>query len=192
MISSQNNILPLLYRSNQSVFRLKDIALLAGESNFQSLNKRVNYLVKKGELINLRKGIYAIHNYNEEELSAKIFSPSYLSIDYVLQKEGIIFQYSKAYTSLSYLSRVIEAGNATFVFRKIKSEILINSAGIYIQKNGIGIACPERALLDYLYLFGDTYFDNLNVISKQKIKKLLSIYNSKTLMDRTTKLFQNA
>ncbi|MCF8357243.1 MAG: hypothetical protein K9H26_00695 [Prolixibacteraceae bacterium] len=192
MISSRNNILPLLYKSDQTVFRLKDIALLAGESNFQSLNKRVNYLVKKGELINLRKGVYAIHNYNEEELSTKIFSPSYLSNDYVLQKEGIMFQYSKAYTSVSYLSRVVEAGNATFVYRKIKNEILVNTAGIDIQKSGLGIACPERALLDYLYLFGDTYFDNLNVISKQKIKKLLSIYNSKTLTDRTLKILQNA
>lgn len=192
MISSRNNILPLLYRSGQTVFRLKDIALLAGESNFQSLNKRINYLVLKKDLINLRKGIYALYNYNNEELSSKIFTPSYLSIDYVLQKEGIIFQYSQAYTSISYLSRAVEAGNSTFVFRKIKNEILINTEGINIQKNGTGIASPERALLDYLYLNGESYFDNLNVINKQKIIKLLPIYKSKSLNIRTLKLFQNA
>jgi Ni,Fe-hydrogenase I large subunit len=50
---------------------LKDIALLTSETNFQSLNKKINHLVKKGELLNIRKGIYSIPDYKNKELSAK-------------------------------------------------------------------------------------------------------------------------
>lgn len=192
MTGSQINIIALLYQSGFTVFRLKDIALIAGESNFESINKRINYLVKKGELLNLRKGIYALHNYQTEELASKIISPSYLSIDYVLQKDGVIFQYDSAYTSISYLSRTIEIDNINFVFRKIKNEILINNQGIEVLPNGLHIASTERALLDYLYLNGERYFDNLNKISIAKIKKLLPIYDSKTLEKRTLKLIQHA
>lgn len=191
IIGSQKNIIALLYQSGFTVFRLKDIALIAGESNFESINKRINYLVKKGELLNLRKGIYALNKYQTEELPSKIISPSYLSIDYVLQKDGVIFQYDSAYTSISYLSRTIEIDNINFVFRKIKNEILINNQGIEVLPNGLHIACTERALLDYLYLNGERYFDNLNKISIPKIKKLLPIYDSKTLEKRTLKLIQH-
>ena len=178
MNSLQNNILITLYKSGKTVFRLKDIALLTHVTNFQSLNKRVHYLVKKNELINLRKGLYALHNYNKEELAGKIFSPTYLSIDYVLQKEGIIFQYDSTITSISYLSRLVEIDDTTFSFRKIKNEILTNTTGIDIFDNGISIASPERAFLDYVYLNGDSYFDNIAVLNKKTIKKLMPIYNT--------------
>lgn len=192
MTSSRMNILSVLYRSGKTVFRLKDIALLTSETNFQSLNKKINLLVKKGELLNIRKGIYSIPDYNNEELSAKIFSPSYLSLDYVLQKEGVIFQYNRAFTSISYLTRAIEINNSTFIFKKIKNEILVNTTGIEIYPNGTSIASPERALLDYIYLYGDSYFDNPGTLNDKKIKEILPIYNSQILNKRIEKLLQDA
>ncbi len=46
-----------IYKDKRSVFRLKDIALLVGETNFQSLNKKLNYYVTTGKLLNPRKGV---------------------------------------------------------------------------------------------------------------------------------------
>ena len=38
--------------------------MLIGETNFESLNKRLNYYVQKGKLLNPRKGIYTKFGYN--------------------------------------------------------------------------------------------------------------------------------
>src|SRR5690606_28485582 len=138
-----------------------DVAMLAGESNFTSLNQRLNYLVRNGKLLNPRKGIYCKLNYSTEELACRIFSPSYISLEYVLQQAGVIFQYDSRITMVSYLSRELKIADKTFSFRKIKNEILIASLGIEQKQNTVTVASPERAFLDVLYLNGATYFDNL-------------------------------
>ncbi len=185
------DIVLALYKESRTVFRLKDIAILVGEENFQSLNKKLNYYVQTGKLENPRKGIYAKPGYNIEELACTIFSPSYISLEYVLQKSGIVFQYDSRITSVSYLSRDVEVGNQQFVFRKIKGSALVNTLGIIRQTNHINIASPERAFLDLLYLEKDYYFDNLNPLNKDFIYKLLPLYQSKSLSIITTKMIKN-
>ncbi len=184
----KTDIVLAIYRESRTVFRLKDIAILVNEESFQSLNKKLNYYVQTGKLENPRKGIYAKPGYNIEELACTIFTPSYISLEYVLQKAGIVFQYDSRITSISYLSRNIEVGNQQFVFRKIKWSALVNTSGIIRQSNHINIASPERAFLDLLYLAKDYYFDNLNPLNKQLIRKLLPVYQSKGLSRTVLKL----
>lgn len=193
MFSSQNtkkDLILLIYQDARTVFRLGDIAMITGETNFQSLNKKLNYGVHKGRLLNPRKGIYAKPNYNNQELAGCVFTPSYISLEYVLQKAGIIFQYDQRITSVSYLSRTIEVDKATYSFRKLKGELLVNTTGI-IRQNSTNIATPERAFLDTLYLNKNYYFDNLHPLSKEVIIKLLPIYHSETLSKKVTKLLLN-
>jgi hypothetical protein len=109
----------------------------------------------------------------------------------VLQKAGVIFQYDKRITSVSYLSRSIILDEKSYSFRKLKGELLVNTAGIIRQNNYINIATSERAFLDTLYLDKDYYFDNLNPLNKELIFALLPIYHSKSLTQRVTKLLQN-
>lgn len=192
MISSQKNtkdVILSIYRDNRTVFRLKDIALMIGETNFQSLNKKLNYHVRKGKLQNPRKGIYTKPDYNPEELACTIYTPSYISLEYVLQKTGVIFQYDPGISVISYLSRSIEVGGRTYRFRKIKGEILVNTAGIQREENQINTASAERAFLDLIYLNGATHFDHLNPLNKKIVYQLLSIYQSKSLTERVNKIF---
>jgi hypothetical protein len=194
MFSSQNiknNIVLTVYNDIRTVFRLKDIALMMGETNFQSLNKKLNYYVRTGKFQNPRKGIYTKPNYNTEELACTIYTPSYISLEYVLQKAGIVFQYDSRITTVSYLSRTIEVSDREYIFRKIKGEILANPAGIDKQDNQINIATNERAFLDLIYLNKDYYFDNLNPLNKQRIYKLLPLYQSKALTERVNKILRN-
>ena len=190
-LNAKVDIVLALYKESWTVFRLKDIAILVGEESFQSLNKKLNYYVQTGKLENPRKGIYAKTGYNIEELACTIFSPSYISLEYVLQKAGIVFQYDSRITSVSYLSRDVEVGNQQFVFRKIKGSALVNTLGIIRQTNHINIASPERAFLDLLYLEKDYYFDNLNPLDKDLIYKLLPLYQSRSLFINTTKMIKN-
>jgi len=194
MYSSQkneNDLIFNLFNDSRTVYRLSDIAMLLGESNFVSLNKRLNYFVRTGKLLNPRKGIYAKADYKAEELACRIFTPSYISLDYVLQKSGIIFQYSSLISSVSYLSRSITIEENTFGYRKIKNEILVDTTGIIRNDNGVNIATVERALLDTLYLNAECHFDNLNTIDKTLINRILPVYDSKILVQRVTKLFKN-
>ena len=183
------NIILSIFQDEKTVFRLRDIALLVGEKDFESLNKKLNYYVRTNKLLNPRKGIYAKPNYSSEELACVLYTPSYISLEYVLQKAGVLFQFDSRITSVSYLSRNIEIEDKTFVYRKIKGEIMANTKGIVRQIDHVNIASSERAFLDLLYLNKNYYFDNLNPLNKAKIYDLLPIYLSKALTDRVKKLF---
>jgi len=191
MYSSQNNDLVLaLYNDQRSVFTLNDIALLIGESDFNSLNKRIHYYVGRGKLQRPRKGIYVKKGYNPEELACKLYTPSYISLDYILQEAGVVFQFDSTITSISYLSRTVEIEESRFSYRKIKGEIMVNTNGISRDRN-INKATVERAFLDMLYLNGDSYFDNLNPLDRSFVYRLLPIYNSKALTARVNKILTN-
>lgn len=187
----KNNILLTLYQNDRTVFRLKDIALLTGETNFQNLNNKLNYYVRTGKLENPRKGIYTKSNFNTEELACTIYVPSYISLEYVLQKAGVVFQYDSRITIVSYLSRTIEVTDGEYIFRKIKGEILTNPMGIERQKNHVNIATAERAFLDLLYLNKDYHFDNLNPLKKRDVFRFLPQYQSKSLTAQVKKLLAN-
>ena len=187
----KSDIILSIFKDSRTIFRFKDISMLVGETDFQSLNKKLNYYVRADKLQNPRKGIYAKPGYNPEELACTIYVPSYLSLEYVLQKTGIVFQYDTQITSISYLSRNVAIENRTFVFRKLKGSALVNATGIKRLINQINIATAERAFLDLLYLEKDYYFDNLNSLNKPLVHKLLPLYQSKSLTLRASKLLQN-
>jgi hypothetical protein len=194
MLGSRNNKTDLIlsiFTDKRTVFRLRDVAMLTGETNFQSLNKKLNYHVKTGKLRNPRKGIYTKPDYNPEELACSLYTPCYISLEYVLQRSGIIFQFDSRITVVCSLSRSIEIEGQTYLFRKIKDVLLINTAGIIRNENQINIATPERAFLDLLYLNPLYYFDNLNPLNKELVFKLLPHYQSITMIRRVTKLFEN-
>lgn len=180
-----------LFRSKNTVFTFKDIALILKESDSENLRKRINYYVKKGDLYKIRKGIYAKDkDYEKFELATKIYTPSYIGFETVLLKEGVIFQYYKDIFAASYLSRKIDCDGQTYVFRKIKNETLNNSLGIE-QENNYYIASRERAFMDMLYIFKNYYFDNLGSIDWSFCFELLPIYKNKGLGEKLNSYYKN-
>ncbi|MCD4697420.1 MAG: hypothetical protein K8S16_14390 [Bacteroidales bacterium] len=177
-----------MYKDDRTVFRLIDVAMFVGETDVQALSKKLNYYVGKGQLQNPRKGIYTKPGYNPEELACRLYSPSYISLEYVLQKAGVIFQFDTQITVVSYLSRSIKVETRSYRFRKIKGELLVNTTGLTLLPNHVNIAGPERAFLDMLYLSPHFYFDNLNPLDKTLLIKLLPIYQSKALTKRLAKI----
>lgn len=191
MYSSQNkDLLWVIYNNTSTVFTLPVVAMLMGESKFQPLNQKLNYYVRTGKLLRPRKGIYAKPNYNTEELACVLYTPSYLSLEYVLQKAGVVFQYDSRFTAVSYLRRSVEVDNHTIDYRKIKNEVLINMLGINRNEN-INIATAERAFLDTLYLNTTYHFDNIHGLNTEAIQELLPIYNSKRLIQRVNKILKD-
>jgi hypothetical protein len=187
----EENIIFELYRNTRTVFRINDIALLIGKEKTSALRKILNYYVQTEKLLNPHRGFYAKESYKPEELACLLYPPTYISLEYVLQRAGVIFQYESAITNVSYLTRETEIDNQIFRYRRIKGEILVNAAGGVLNKNNTNIATPERAFLDMLYLNSRYYFDNLHVLNKKKVKELLPVYNSQALEKRVTNLFEN-
>lgn len=180
-----------LYKDKRSVFRLSDIAMLFPQAEGKYLSDRMGYYVQTDRLLNLRRGIYAKPGYNPLELANVLYTPSYISLEYVLQQAGVIFQYDSHYTSISYLSRELVIDGKTYSYRRIKEQIIMDTAGIIRNEDTCNKATPERALLDMLYLNKDFYFDNINPLDKQLIARILPVYKSIALEKRVAKLLKN-
>jgi len=176
-----------ILRSNKTVFSSKDIALLWRCSITNADRVRINYYIKKGDLYHIRKGFYAKDkNYDKFELATKIYTPSYISLETVLAKAGVIFQFYGQIFVVSYLTREIIADNQSYSYRKIKDSILTNDAGIE-NKNNYSIATPERAFLDIVYLNKDYHFDNFSGLNWEKVFEILPIYGNNKRMGKKIK-----
>ena len=183
-MSSQKNILEVILNSSRSVFNIQSLRIMTECKNSQKLTQSLHYYVKEGKICNPRRGIYTKATYNEQEMACSLFRPAYISLEYVLQRAGVVFQYDDAITCVSYLNRIVEIDDKIYRFRIINPELWIGMEGIE-QHDNILIATPERAFLDMVYLSaGNCYFDNLHPLNKTKVKQLLPLYQSKVLTER--------
>lgn len=170
-----------LYKAKQTVFTAKEIALLWNENDMNQLKSSLKYHFDKGEILRLRKGIYAKTEYDPLEAAVKIYSPSYISFETTLRKEGLIFQHYETIFVASYLSREITLQNGQkIVYKKMKGDILLAREGIQMDGNYF-IAEKERAFLDTLYLHPKYYFDNLRSIDWKKCSEIAPIYGRKKM-----------
>lgn len=187
-MSSRKNVLEAILSSSRSVFNIQSLRMLMECENGQKLTQSLHYYIKEGKIRNPRRGIYTKTSYNEQEMACSLFRPAYISLEYVLQRAGVVFQYNDATTCISYLNRIVEIDDKTYQFRIINPELWIGMEGIE-QHDNILIATPERAFLDMVYLSaGNCYFDNLHPLNKTKVKQLLPLYQSKVLTERATEL----
>ena len=187
-MGSQKNVLEVILNSTRSVFNVQSLRMLTECEDSQKLTKSLHYYVKEGKIRNPRRGIYTKATYNEREMACSLFRPAYISLEYVLQRAGVVFQYDDTITCVSYLNRIAEVDEKIYQFRIINPELRIGMEGID-QNDNILIATPERAFLDMVYLSaGNCYFDNLHPLNKTKVKQLLPLYQSKVLTERVTEL----
>lgn len=180
-----------LLRANQTVFTFREISLLWRETDFAAAKSRVHYYVRKKELYPLRRGIYAKdRQYDRLELAGRIYTPAYVSMETVLQREGVIFQRDTRIYVASYLAREIECDGTTYVFRKLRDSILQNPLGL--EQKQCAMASRERAFMDVLYLYKDFYFDNLSGIDWDACFALLPVYGQKSMEKRLNSYYKIA
>ena len=187
-MSSQDNILQSILESSRTVFTVQSLMMQTASNDSGRLTKSLHYYAKEGKIRNPRKGIYTKQKYEEQEMACCIFRPSYISLEYVLQRAGVVFQWDETITCVSYLRRTVEVDDKQYQYRKIAPELWIGMEGIDQQDN-IAIATPERAFLDMMYLSaGNCYFDNLRPLSPKTIRVLLPLYRSQKLTERVASL----
>ncbi len=186
----KNRLIIELYKKPQTVFTLKDISLLFPDIPYNNLKQRMSYFSKTGVIKKLRKSVYAKDQFNPLELANKLYVPSYISLETVLQRAGVTFQYYESIFAISYISRSVEISGFTIVYRRIKNDILLNKLGIE-ERDNVVIASPERAFLDAIYLYKNYYFDNLEALNWQKIIELRDLYKSDSFNKRVEDYYKD-
>lgn len=172
-----------LYSRPETVFTMDEISQLFPDISYESLRDRLYYFTKAGKLKRLHQGIYAKKGYNPLEFANKLYKPSYISLETVLAKRGVVFQYYETIFAVSYLTRSVKLDGIEVQYRQIKGEILTNPQGIEYQE-GYFIATLERAFLDAVYIYKNYHFDNLGAIDWKKVAELKDIYGSKAFKKR--------
>ncbi|MEA3293114.1 MAG: hypothetical protein U9P88_01450, partial [Patescibacteria group bacterium] len=106
---TKGEYLEVLLRSPKTIFSIKDVALLWNENNNLVVTDRLKRYERVGKLIRLRRGFYAKDkNYDPLELATRIYTPSYISFETVLTREGINFQKYETIFVASYVTREIK------------------------------------------------------------------------------------
>lgn len=178
-----------LYRTGKTVFSMQEIRLLTRRLiSASALPNRLSRLVNSGDLLRLRHGVYALPFYDPLEFASKIQVPSYISMETVLRKHGVIFQYDNTITLASYQPKVIyNPSGEVFLFRKLASSILINRKGKVVTPH-YTIATVERAFLDLCYVDKWRTYENIDPLNIEKVLELLPIYNNKALTERVSSI----
>lgn len=187
-------------------FTIDDISTV---ENNKTYLKILFYRYKKaGKIIGLKKGMYVSAEYINklkiqglfssylEFISNILYSPSYISLDYILYMYNILTEIPVNFTCVSRNKTTAfssEFGN--FFYHKIKDKLF---CGFEIIKEGkliIYKATKAKALFDYLY-FRKNFLnnnesieelrlnmDNFNKKDITEFKKYLKIDNSKKMKD---------
>ncbi len=143
----------ILQNIKEPIFSLQDLAML-GQKVIPS---QISEMAKKGDLIRLKNGIYAISSrQNEismEHVAFRLYSPSYVSLEWAMHKHGLMPDVPFNVTSVSPKpTRAFKNGKGTFFYRSIKRDYFF---GYEKKEDRAGqpylLAEPEKALLDYFY-----------------------------------------
>lgn len=183
--------LDILLRSPQTIFSIKDVALLWSEEREDTISSRLNKYTKAGKLVRVHRGIYAKDkNYNRFELATRIYTPAYISFETVLTRAGINFQYYGNIFVASYVTREIKVDGHRISFVRMKDYVLTNTAGIEYT-DGYSIATKERAFLDRIYISKDYHFDNLRSMDWDKVFEILPVYHNKKMDKKVKEYFEH-
>jgi predicted transcriptional regulator of viral defense system len=185
-------------------FTLDD--LVGVEKNRAYLKTLFSRYEKAGKLVRLKKGMYATQKYLDnirsknaypaylEFLASIIYSPSYLSLEYVLSKHSLLTEEVVNLTSITK-NKPARFSNqfGAYLYHKIQDLLFIGFK--VIKLNGLIIfqATKAKALFDYLYLRKNLLINrqsvdelrlNLENLSKNdwlELKKYFTLEGSKKM-----------
>jgi len=143
--------------SSFRVFSSKDIEMLLPGFNKMNL---VNWQ-KKNYITKLRNGLYMFSGTPENELelfsiACKIYKPSYVSLESALNYYGLIPEGVFSVQSITTL-KTSSFSNSTGVYNyyNLKESAFSGYRLVPGLQGAIKIACPEKAVLDWIYLRAD-------------------------------------
>lgn len=131
-------------------------------ANDNALYRDIKRWLKSENLIQIKRGMYVTKEYWQtqqnnnsycEFLANQIKTPSYLSLEYVLQKHALLTEVVYAYTSVT-IKKPNQYKNklGQFLYYKVKPELFIGYQTKQVGGFLVREASPAKALFDYFYL----------------------------------------
>ncbi|TDA65247.1 MAG: hypothetical protein D9V45_11665 [Chloroflexi bacterium] len=145
-------------------FTLEAVKQLLGDESVAAgtIQTALYRWMKAGQIIQLKKGVYMTRRFFEQHRADADFAPmvsailipqSYLSLEYILQRNSILTEMTYPVTAVTLKqTRVFENKLGTFSYRNIKADLY--QGFIFSEYMGIPIAqaTAAKALFDFLYL----------------------------------------
>lgn len=156
MIQYDMNIIQLRKEITTSVFTHDRLESLLSP-HVSNVNAKISYMVKKGELVRLKNGIYTFgQDYQKEHVDIisvanTLYAPSYVSYEYALAHYGLIPERVYEITSATLRAKkAFETVLGRFSYRPVPLQVYaIGVDWLYDSSNGGKlIATPEKALCD--------------------------------------------
>jgi hypothetical protein len=160
--------------------------LLSLYSDYKSPRDKIKNLVKNGDLIHLKQGLYILgemygRTYSKEVISGILYGPSAVSLEYALSFHGLIPERVEEITCICFKRAKIfrtPIGRFSYTFLPVEKY----TCGLTYQMTELGnylIASPEKALCDKVYFssvkgkgeLSDFLFSELR-IEKGRLRKL--------------------
>ena len=164
----------VLLKQKRKLFHTRDLALLWGNPEPNTLYTTIKRYVQKGILIPIHKGFYAVMPLSKLDPVllgiSYLHTYAYLSLESVLFEAGVIFQRGEYMTLVSSVSKKFSVGSYKYLVRKMRNEFLHNPAGISNQH--VRKATLERAVADMLYFNPKYHFDNPKAIDWRRVKEI--------------------
>ncbi len=143
-----------------------------------ALSQNLKRWVKNGRLLRLKNGLFVSKTFRDRTLNSPgyieliantLTSPSYVSLEYVLQRYSLLTEATYAVTSVTTKSSR-RFGNAigTFVYHTVSKNLYFGFEKKTFGKNIYFEASPAKALFDFLYL----RLPNLDVKDFRAIEEL--------------------
>ncbi len=158
---------PLRQQITRDVFDYQQ--LVACLSQFSKPRDKICRLLASGEIVRLRKGLYAFGEslrqapISRELLANLIHGPSYISLDYALNYHGLIPERVEMVTSVTLgRSRTFTTPCGIFSYRRLNQSRY--AVGVILEEHNdlsFLIASPEKALADKVW--ADKRFDGIRL-----------------------------
>lgn len=144
-------------------FTLESVRQLLEEESVSksNINTLIYRWMKTGQVIHLKRGIYMTRRFYELHRADPDFAPmvsailipqSYVSLEYILQRKGILTEITYPITAITLKQpRVFENSLGIYTYRHIKEELY--QGFTFSEYIGIPIAMASvaKALFDFLY-----------------------------------------
>lgn len=176
--------------------------MMALKRNPQAMRNQLTRWQKRGLIIRLKRGIYALNKRDRKVNPSRFFLanqllwPSYVSLESALSYYGLIPEAVADVTSVSTkkTSRFTNSAGR-FIYQRVKPEAF---RGYRSYKDEAGLECliaePEKAVVDFLYLnlrkfkieakavFKESYrFQNIEGLKPGKVLGWASLFKNKRL-----------
>lgn len=188
---------------NFTIFTLNDIKKIDPDFG----RSRLNEWQKKGYIKKIIKNYYIFSDLKINdtvifEIANKIYAPSYISLEMALSYYNLIPESVYVITSVSTRRTYnFNTNIGVFNYRNIRPNVFFGYNIIKNNNNYYKIACPEKAILDFLYYRSDLYNESnielirinveefKEVINQKKFEEYLRIFNNKQLSKRANILW---